>query len=120
VPLLSGLLSSAARALLLFYLAACSAFLVFFLKAVSHSAGEQVVLSREELSAYECGFEHHNISRLPISLRYFLMTLLFLLFDLEIVFLLLLPPVALSSLYSRATLLRGCFVLFLIVTLLYE
>lgn len=65
--------------------------LILVLKGVSVLLSERSVLRREELSPYECGFEHHNVSRIPFSMRYFILTLLFLLFDLEIVFLLLLP-----------------------------
>lgn len=52
---------------------------------------EFVLLDREELSSYECGFEHHSLSRLPLSLRYYFLTMIFLVFDIEIIFLLYLP-----------------------------
>lgn len=61
--------------------------LVILLKLVSFLISESSVLFREELSSYECGFEHHNLSRVPFSFRYFLLTLVFLLFDLEVILL---------------------------------
>mgnify|MGYP001449386014 FL=1 len=41
----------------------------------------------EKLSAYECGFEPFNDSRMKFDVRFYLVAILFIIFDLEIAFL---------------------------------
>ncbi len=41
----------------------------------------------EKLSAYECGFEPFNDSRMQFDVRFYLVAILFIIFDLEIAFL---------------------------------
>jgi NADH-quinone oxidoreductase subunit A len=41
----------------------------------------------EKLSAYECGFEAFNDSRIEFDVRFYLVAILFIIFDLEIAFL---------------------------------
>ena len=41
----------------------------------------------EKLSTYECGFEQFGDARMKFDVRFYLVTLLFIIFDLEVVFL---------------------------------
>lgn len=73
----------------------------------------------EKLSAYECGFEPFSDSRMKFDVRYYLVAILFIVFDLEIAFLF--PwAVSLGSIGSVGLFAMGFFLLILIVGFVYE
>ena len=74
---------------------------------------------REKLSPYECGFEPFEDTRMKFDVRYYLVAILFIVFDLEIAFLF--PwAVALGTIGVVGLLSMAVFLLILVVGFVYE
>jgi len=73
----------------------------------------------QKLSPYECGFEAFEDSRMKFDVRYYLVAILFSVFDLEIAFLF--PwAVVLDSIGVFGLVAMGIFLLILVVGFIYE
>lgn len=73
----------------------------------------------EKLSAYECGFEAFEDTRMKFDVRYYLVAILFIVFDLEIAFLF--PwAVSLDAIGGFGLISMGVFLAILIVGFIYE
>ncbi len=73
----------------------------------------------QKLSPYECGFEAFEDSRMKFDVRYYLVAILFIIFDLEIAFLF--PwAVALDSIGLFGLAAMAVFLLLLVVGFIYE
>ena len=74
---------------------------------------------REKLSPYECGFEAFEDTRMRFDVRYYLVAILFIVFDLEIAFLF--PwAVALGHIGALGLASMGIFLGILVVGFIYE
>nr|QXU57657.1 NADH dehydrogenase subunit 3 [Cherax parvus] len=93
---------------------------VFLIMILSTTMSKKTIIDREKMSPFECGFDPKASARLPFSLRFFLIAVIFLIFDVEIT--LLLPLASLTPFTNIWTWsLAGLyFLIVLLVGLYYE
>nr|ACA62449.1 NADH dehydrogenase subunit 3 [Drosophila barbarae] len=91
--------------------------IVMFLASI---LSKKALIDREKSSPFECGFDPKSSSRLPFSLRFFLITIIFLIFDVEIALIL---PMIIILKYSNIliwTITSIIFILILLIGLYHE
>jgi len=91
--------------------------ILFILAKVLNSRN---IIDREKASSFECGFDPKSNARVPFSLRFFILAIIFIVFDIEIV--LLIPtPLLRSVLNSPDSLFLGfSFLIILLLGLFHE
>nr|UPX88557.1 NADH dehydrogenase subunit 3 [Nicrophorus vespilloides] len=77
-------------------------------------------MDREKSSPFECGFDPKNSARLPFSLQFFLIAVIFLIFDVEITLLIPLIVILKISSISNFIYISSFFLFVLIIGLYHE
>nr|YP_010988706.1 NADH dehydrogenase subunit 3 [Anaspides jarmani]WOR81024.1 NADH dehydrogenase subunit 3 [Anaspides jarmani] len=99
-------------------------FVTFLLSAIlmiiASLISKKTIYDREKTSPFECGFDPKGAARLPFSLRFFLIALIFLIFDVEITLLLPLPIILYSSNILSWTFTSILFLVILLLGLFHE
>mgnify|MGYP003396546987 CR=1 len=75
---------------------------------------------REKCSPFECGFDPKNTARIPFSLRFFLLGIIFIVFDIEIVLVIPLPLLSITNYLPSSFITASIFILILILGLIHE
>merc|ERR1711862_458734 len=76
-----------------------SSFISFLLFILGSILSKKSYLDREKLRPFECGFNPKSLPRIPFSIRFFLIAVIFLVFDVELV--LIFPFIPLVGLILR-------------------
>nr|ASN65943.1 NADH dehydrogenase subunit 3 [Metrius contractus] len=95
-------------------------FITLLMMLIANVLSKKTFMDREKNSPFECGFDPMNSARLPFSLQFFLIAVIFLIFDVEIA--LLMPMIMImkmSNLLSWMTI-SFFFLMILLIGLYHE
>nr|ARH54944.1 NADH dehydrogenase subunit 3 [Coleoptera sp. 3 AH-2016] len=95
-------------------------FIMLILVLVLNLISKKTFYDREKNSPFECGFDPKNLARLPFSLQFFLIAVIFVIFDVELT--LLLPAILIIKISSfiNLSLTLNLFIFILIIGLFHE
>jgi NADH-ubiquinone oxidoreductase chain 3 len=95
-------------------------FLAIFLTGLGIRLGSKFYLDREKASPFECGFTPKDSARLPFSIRFFLISIIFLIFDVELILIFPVIPGLTTTLRTSSFLLILSIIIILVLGLLHE
>nr|ACJ69423.1 NADH dehydrogenase subunit 3 [Diplonychus rusticus]UCU57418.1 NADH dehydrogenase subunit 3 [Appasus japonicus] len=90
------------------------------LMALCSTIAKKSIMDREKMSPFECGFDPKSSARLPFSIQFFLIAILFLIFDIEIVIIMPIIITLKTSIMSMWFLTLTTFIMILLLGLFHE
>nr|ARH54305.1 NADH dehydrogenase subunit 3 [Curculionidae sp. 4 AH-2016] len=93
---------------------------LFALIMILNFCSKKTFYDREKTSPFECGFDPKNLARLPFSMQFFLIAVIFVIFDVELT--LLLPTITIlkTSNLINLSLSLNFFIYILIIGIFHE
>nr|YP_009115387.1 NADH dehydrogenase subunit 3 [Myrmica scabrinodis]CEF49546.1 NADH dehydrogenase subunit 3 [Myrmica scabrinodis] len=88
--------------------------LLFFLNFI---LSKKMINNREKMSPFECGFDPMSKQHLPFSIQFFMISLIFLIFDIEIT--LLIPLIFMTYNFNLPMIMTSFIFLFILIFGLY-
>nr|AZL93198.1 NADH dehydrogenase subunit 3 [Dryinus sp. ZJUH_2016011] len=86
---------------------------------MNYTISKKMIMKREKNTSFECGFSPITSARLPFSIQFFTITLIFLMFDIEITFIMpMIPSMNLMKLNSLIFTMSMFFMMLIIGTIL--
>nr|YP_009740699.1 NADH dehydrogenase subunit 3 [Euparatettix bimaculatus]QID03661.1 NADH dehydrogenase subunit 3 [Euparatettix bimaculatus] len=97
-----------------------SSMIPIFMMTISMFISKKMISDREKSSPFECGFNPKTRARLPFSIQFFMISMLFLIFDVEIVLIIPLIPIMKMSSIKYWWISTSMFIMILLLGIYYE
>nr|NP_112427.1 NADH dehydrogenase subunit 3 [Tetrodontophora bielanensis]AAK30946.1 NADH dehydrogenase subunit 3 [Tetrodontophora bielanensis] len=91
-----------------------------FMIILNSMIANKSMMDREKISPFECGFNPLYYARAPFSMRFFLIAIIFLIFDVEITLIMPLPIMLYSKTLINMITLGSFFIIILLIGLYHE
>nr|YP_009000470.1 NADH dehydrogenase subunit 3 [Ornithodoros brasiliensis]AHF21684.1 NADH dehydrogenase subunit 3 [Ornithodoros brasiliensis]QZP40887.1 NADH dehydrogenase subunit 3 [Ornithodoros brasiliensis] len=93
--------------------------LTMIITSIANSVKKKFHLKKEKNSPFECGFDPFSMSRTPFSIRFFMIAIIFIIFDIEII--IILPFPMFNNFLETYSVVSMSFIIILILAgLIYE